>query len=107
MTPEVEAINDALAQKLGLWTDLYWTQHRNDDDTWTKRPEPRSLIDAEGHLLLEKTLLARDLDIQYWVQADDGTIGCRIYDTEDGIGVDFGPDLAVALVLAAHKLLKE
>lgn len=91
MTPEVKAKNDALARKLGLRKERPWDLGLPD------------LTSAEGHLLLEKTLLERGYGIS--VLPSSTSVFAITSGGDSEYSID--PDPAVALILAAYKLLVE
>ena len=128
-TPEVKAKNDALARKLGLWKDGIPTQcfpqpspHAINDLWCVERGwmlekdhaphtiPPPDLTTAEGHLLLEKTLRKYrnshnahyNIDIRpdFVIVYEIDTAGMNVAHSDD-------PDPAIALILAAYKLLVE
>lgn len=119
MSPEVKAINDAIAKKLGLWEEGEGCQgcdrelryiYEENFAVGVEHPDHNipapDLTTAEGHLLLEKTLLAREIEHQQW-QASDGYIVVWLTERNppNRSRVGHSPDPAIALVKAAHTLL--
>lgn len=96
MNADLKANNDALARKLGLRKERPWDLGLPD------------LTSAEGHLLLEKTLLERGIELRYLAGKDiEGLRAAVVLNTDTFATAKYAddPDLRIALVLAAHKLL--